>query len=51
MERALTTLPEEEIKGMIEQDHGGEVTCNFCNEHYTFTEDELTSILEHKHDL
>lgn len=51
MERALTTLPEEEIKGMIEQDHGAEVTCNFCNEHYTFTEDELTSILEHKHDI
>lgn len=49
MERALTTLPETELKGMIEQDHGAEVTCNFCNEHYAFSQEELEAILEHKH--
>lgn len=46
MERALMTLSEDERKAMIEEDHGCEITCHWCNEHYQFTEDELRSIDE-----
>ena len=48
MERALSTIAESDLKAMIEEDHGAEVTCNFCNEHYQFTEDELKEILVNK---
>lgn len=49
MSRALATLGKEELKDMIEKDHGAQVTCNFCNERYTFSENELESILEKAH--
>lgn len=49
MERALSTIADSELEAMIEEDHGAEVTCNFCNEHYHFSEDELKDILESKH--
>ena len=51
MERALATIADADLKAMIEEDHGAEVTCNFCNEHYKFSEAELKAILEHKHDF
>lgn len=44
MKRALITLPKEERKAMIEEDHGCEITCNFCNEHYRFDEEELLAL-------
>ena len=44
MKRALTTLPKEERLKMIDEDHGCEVTCNFCNEHYHFDEEELKEL-------
>lgn len=44
MKRALTTLPKEERMAMIEEDHGCEITCNFCNERYQFSEDELRDL-------
>lgn len=44
MKRALTTLPKEERLAMIEEDHGCEITCNFCNERYQFSEEELRQL-------
>lgn len=44
MKRALTTLSKEDRMQMIEEDHGCEITCNFCNEEYHFNEDELRDL-------
>lgn len=44
MKRALSTLSKEEREAMIAEDHGCEITCNFCNEHYTFSEEELIDL-------
>lgn len=44
MKRALSTLSKEDREAMIEEDHGCEITCNFCNEHYHFDEEELREI-------
>lgn len=44
MKRALSTLSKEDRKAMIEEDHGCEITCNFCNEHYHFDESELLEL-------
>jgi molecular chaperone Hsp33 len=30
---------------MIKEDHGAELTCNFCGNKYQFTENELKKIL------
>ena len=40
---------DQEIQEMIEEDHGAEVTCQFCNTTYQFTEEELKEILYAKH--
>lgn len=44
MKRVLTTLPKEERQQMIEEDHGCEITCNFCGEKYQFSEEELLEL-------
>lgn len=44
MKRVLTTLPKEERMQMIEEDHGCEITCNFCGEKYQFSEEELLEL-------
>lgn len=44
MKRALTTLRKEDRMAMIEEDHGCEITCNFCNERYQFSEQELLDL-------
>lgn len=41
----LRTVSQGHLKEMIEEDHGADVTCNFCNETYHFSEDELKEIL------
>ena len=45
---ALTTLDRKDLEDMLEQDHGCEVKCEYCNEKYQFTEDDLRLILEFK---
>jgi len=45
MFEALSTVAKDEIKSMIHEDHGTEITCHFCNSTYHFSEDELNSIL------
>ncbi|MFD1040717.1 Hsp33 family molecular chaperone HslO [Virgibacillus byunsanensis] len=44
LEQAISGLGNEEIQKMIEEDHGAEATCHFCNENYRFTESELEAI-------
>ncbi|MFG6121030.1 Hsp33 family molecular chaperone HslO [Thalassobacillus sp. B23F22_16] len=36
VEIALASLDDEELQTMIEEDHGAEATCHFCNEAYHF---------------
>lgn len=44
VERAISGLGNEEIEKMIEEDHGAEATCHFCNEVYQFNEQELETL-------
>lgn len=46
MKNALMTVGKEEIQAMIDEDHGCEMTCQFCNSKYTFSEEELKELLE-----
>ena len=48
MARALSTLKKEDLQAMIEEDHGAQITCNFCNERYSFGEEELREILDER---
>lgn len=48
MSEALMTLKDNDLQEMIDQDHGCEITCQFCNTHYQFTEEELQTILKNK---
>ncbi len=46
MFEALHSLKENELLEMIEEDHGAEVSCHFCNTKYAFSEDELRSLIK-----
>lgn len=46
MLQAIQGLGEEEVRAMIEEDHGAEATCHFCNEVYQVTEAELADLLQ-----
>ena len=46
MEEALATLHTKDLEDMIKEDHGCEITCQFCNTHYQFSEEELKEILK-----
>jgi molecular chaperone Hsp33 len=48
MARALSTLEIMDLKDMIQEDHGCELTCHFCNTSYAFSEEELRDILSLK---
>jgi molecular chaperone Hsp33 len=43
---AIIGLGNEEIRQMIDEDHGAEATCHFCNEKYHFTEEELEELIK-----
>lgn len=45
VERALITLGAKELGDMIDEQHGAQVDCHFCNKRYAFTEDELKALL------
>ena len=45
MERALISLGPEELKGIIDQQGGAELTCRFCDNVQTFTKAELETLL------
>lgn len=46
--RSLKMIGEESLTQIIEEDHGAETVCHYCNEKYNFTEDELRKILENE---
>lgn len=46
VERTLLALGEEELLDMAATNHGTEVTCEFCSEHYAFSEGELRALIE-----
>ena len=41
----LMTLGVSDLEEIIEEDHGAETVCHFCNEHYHFSEDDLKAIV------
>lgn len=45
MERALISLGPEELRGIIDQQGGAELTCRFCDNVQTFTKAELETLL------
>ena len=49
MGEALATLHTKDLEDMINEDHGCEITCQFCNAHYQFSEDELKEILKKRY--
>ena len=46
MKEALMTVGAKDIQEIIDEDHGCEMTCHFCNTHYSFSEEELKELLE-----
>ena len=45
MEEALCSIGKEELRKILEEDHGAELCCHFCNHKYNFTEKESASLL------
>jgi len=45
LEQVLITLGEKDLGEMIEEDHGAEMTCRFCNKKYQFNEQDLRKLL------
>lgn len=45
IEKMLITLGREEIESMIEEQHGAQVDCHFCNKRYEFSEADLKALL------
>ena len=43
---AILTLGTTEIQAMIDEDHGAEAVCSFCNNKYQFDESELNGLIE-----
>lgn len=42
----LATVPKEQLQAMIDEDHGADVNCNFCNTTYHFDSADLQQILD-----
>lgn len=45
MERNILSIGEKDIREIIQEQHGAEISCYFCNKKYNFTEDELKKLL------
>jgi len=46
MERNLLSIGAKDIIEIIEEQHGAELNCHFCNKKYYFTEEDLKKLLE-----
>ncbi|EFW88444.1 MULTISPECIES: Hsp33 family molecular chaperone HslO [Streptococcus] len=44
-ENALITLGKDELTAMKDEDHGAEITCQFCGKTYNFTEEDLEGLI------
>lgn len=49
IERVLLSMGEEELRDIMNSQHGCEVTCHFCRGQYAFTEEELGALIEQAH--
>ena len=45
IERALISTGTDTLREMIEQDHGAEVVCEFCEKKYRFSSDDLENLI------
>ncbi len=45
-EKALISLGTQELRSLIEDDHGAELQCHFCNKKYQFSEENLEALIE-----
>lgn len=46
MERALVSLGREELRAMIDEQGGAELTCRFCDNVQKFSKEDLEALLE-----
>ena len=46
MEKALISIGKKDLAEIIREDHGAELTCQFCRRKHRFTEEELIKLLE-----
>jgi molecular chaperone Hsp33 len=46
MEKALISIGRKDLRQLIEEDHGAELTCHFCRKQYQFSEDDLQKLFE-----
>ena len=46
MAKALVSIGRKDLTEIIEEDHGAELTCQFCLKKYYFDERELRTLLE-----
>lgn len=46
MQSALITVGKDEIQSIIDEDHGCEMKCQFCNTAYHFSEEELNEVIK-----
>lgn len=46
LKEVVISLGEDEIKDMIDKDHGTQIKCHFCGKEYNFNESELNELLE-----
>jgi molecular chaperone Hsp33 len=49
IEGVLLSMGRGELVSMREEQHGADVTCEFCGKKYTFTEDDLSHLIEEGH--
>jgi molecular chaperone Hsp33 len=45
-EKALISLGTKELRTLIDEDHGAELQCHFCNKKYPFSEENLETLIE-----
>ncbi|WP_136514852.1 Hsp33 family molecular chaperone HslO [Geomonas edaphica] len=45
IERVLISMGKKELSSMLAEQHGSEVTCEFCGEKYTFAESDLERLI------
>ena len=46
--KALASLPSSDLQEMKEEDHGAEITCQFCQTTYNFDENDLEELIRDK---
>ncbi|CAH0418303.1 Hsp33 family molecular chaperone HslO [Periweissella ghanensis] len=44
----MAALPKADLQDLMENDHGAEVVCPYCNTHYQFTENDLQDIIDNQ---